>query len=126
MRRWLFNILAALSLVLGFAVTALWIRSLWTFDGFNLNVGSSWCMIQSEKAELLFGAVVGYTNKFELHHWRTRPAYSHFGWRTLGFGYINDSLLGHPNPRFWVPHGLVAAIFSILPTLWIIRRVRRN
>ena len=142
MKRWLLNISAGLSLLMFIVAIVLWIDSLFFFSHHDVTV----VLDKSKKT----GWVVGLRN---LNHelvvsfyrypsgsgtgFERKPAgkvtYTDFlgkwgKWRLGPIGYANRQYpIGRTTYRFIViPHGLLAILFAIGPTIWLIKWRKRR
>lgn len=150
MRRVLFTIISALSLLLFLAVVVVWVRSLWIRDiAGNVSASGNGYLIQSIRGRLHIisdldgrsvgafhhhqdwlspdaiwnGGMSGYPVKVEWHLGHVWQRYSRFH----GFGFLSYP----PNGGFATNHRLIvipywspAVLLAILPTIWIWRFVR--
>jgi hypothetical protein len=146
-RRKLFNLATAISLVLCVATVVLWVRSYWRHDlvwctlypsGYN----SFWSdnppdyIFASLRGEMMVGPEGATIASWRAHprlDWiwvaRTFPEGDHRGYLNR---YQNPILarfgLGYSNPAngYWYvvfPHWFIATITALLPTCWLIRRL---
>jgi hypothetical protein len=140
-RRWIFNISAALSLVVLFAIIAVWIRSEFDYDAFIKIVVDSaagkhfnYVIIADSGRLVLFRDEAPSNNTWRNRPWTHVPAHSYVGkgphgdfdnvrwiwlWRgPLGappFGVRTELVL-----RLW----MLAVISAVMPAKWAFQRLR--
>ena len=127
MKRRLFNLAAAVSLLLCVATLALWVRSYWHGDSLHRV-----SITQTEFSQQAISSHAGVMNVDLLRYPDARPELTgrrHSFWRIwasepnvalASFDYSqNDSLL-----RFGFPHWLAAILFAILPALHLRALIR--
>jgi hypothetical protein len=145
-RRRLFTIASALSLVLCLGMAACWVRSYWVRD----NPGKFWSNpmtqtggflgLESNRGGLTIqrlsftmsdrSAFAALTSRIPPHglYWQRGPVrierMSPGFWHSMGFGYLN-SVSPNQAVRFWtVPYWPAVLILAILPGLWLRRAIR--
>jgi hypothetical protein len=131
MKRWLFNILGAVSLLLALAVAGLWVRGGWleahaTIYGISSEFVAS-CIGGDTQLEWI---PMGFASKGTHFNWRYLDLQLHINladdcrWNILGFGFHSrtDSVSPVPVWRFVVPFWFSIVSSFILPLFWIYRR----
>jgi 4-amino-4-deoxy-L-arabinose transferase-like glycosyltransferase len=129
--RWIFNGLAAVSLVLCVATVVIWVRSYWTFQILE-RVGEQWTCFGESDSGALFIEVYAHSperHRLPYPYWmyvsktlRGSPSFAPNSWHRFGF-YFEAS--GAGGWTVAVPHWLFCIIFLALPALWL-RRHRRE
>jgi hypothetical protein len=138
-RRWIFNLAATTSLAFCLAIIALWLRSYWRADTVSLFPSPQRHWIVRSAAGRMHGQQWLATNSL----WEGVPnnyssgAVSSFGGylpmagQFAGFGYHHGT---GPFPgttiggvdSVLIPHAFFAAIFALLPGLWLRSAMRRR
>jgi hypothetical protein len=139
-RRWLFNLAAAMSLLLCAVTVALWVRSYWYLDSLQRapNPQRFWLV---ESAD---GRLYVQRNSASAPFWpnsrleysggelkRLFYSYLPFRWRFAGFAYGHGPVPTTPGIAmtahvFLVPHAFVATVLAVLPALWLRAAQRRR
>lgn len=136
MKRRVFTILSAVSLLMFVAVCVLWVRSYWVKDNLTWVRPDKGWIVASGRGLLVvnflwFRDVPARPRPPWRFEWERQSASS---WqrpaggvvRRIGFGYDDT---GPPAPGWrggFVPHWLVAAAFAALPAAWFIRWRRQR
>ena len=136
MRRWAFNFVVAVALLLGLAAMAFWVRSRWSTDMVCFTVGPAFVQVCSQDGTLyveantdcrpyssgpvFYSSTPGTTNPPSLFNWRTLG----FGWRTGTITYM-----GMPpeltSRTVRVPDWFPVVAAGALAVLWFRHRRRR-
>jgi hypothetical protein len=122
MKRRLFNLAAALSLVLCLATAALWVRSYYVSDQFGYTNGGPWIGMTSERAgiSLAYKHYHNHTLPNKGLEYRASPRPSPRQISTfLGFFYWNGSGTGITFWELIVPLWFIAVLVATFATLWL-------
>ncbi|HZL35691.1 MAG TPA: hypothetical protein VFC78_10305, partial [Tepidisphaeraceae bacterium] len=119
MRRRLFTLLSALSLVLCLGVCAMWISSYWLEEGYILTLRNS----PSFNFVVFRSGGIEYVRARDFRNQNQNPAeLVQVNWRFAGFWHESQDA----SVSIGVPYWSVALLFSCMPGIWFWVRIRRR
>jgi hypothetical protein len=137
-KRRLFTILSALSLLLFVAVLVLWVRSYWRFDSVSRSRAAHFLSFRSESGYVHLSSAQ-YHRDFDLFSWgwqyESHPAYLPYEhgeeptkWERLaGIHWRRRAEAGFVSERdVWIAHRNVAVVLAISPLIMLWRASRRR
>ena len=116
MKRRVFNLAAALSLMLCLATVALWVRSYWVRDDVMYRSVNVWSVI-GQCRFVTASPRTGFRWEMDTNVPR-KEDYSHYA----AFSFERDG----GRPHLCVPHWFVACLFAAVPTAWVSLYARRR
>ena len=129
MKRRLFTLLSALSLLLFVAVVVLWVRSHWTLDYFSQSDGRTLRAFVSERGGFGYNELTVPQGTWEWRYGRAAAQTDRVPetrlQRWLGVGWQDDPVTFrgaiYRDRGWWVAYRTLATLLAVLPTIWLVR-----
>ena len=128
MKRRLFNIVTAMSLLFFVAIGPLWVRSYWIADNLESYRDRDLRSIGAISVQGTLGCAVGHFQNppaagTVLHGWVPMPVrpgtfFLTPGWTYVGFGILNINFPGVRATAVFVPHWFALGLSVLLPARW--------